>query len=659
MNSETQFENALPGNWLRRRPVLLWSGIATLLLVWNGAAATFASPLVLLHRYDCAQYQLLARNRLCGHYEVGDGFHSVHQEGSHPMWRPGLVWIEEGLARCLGSVHQGAAAASALGTTLLELALLGLAWCSFGKKTVVCVLIGLAMPAVGFPFLVLAVGQGAEVWAAAAIVFGLALLVKALQDSRACPSETAMNEHAVSGRRPIRGTLLCGLVAGTVAALSEWFRTGNAMLFAIPCAVYTLAALHEQTRRQGDKETRRQDGLRPSCSPCLLVSLSPCLLVPAVALFAWVVMAAAADRAVPSSVNKTVANLWDCRANVGGPFVVDEHPDGTRLVHWMLGYSLVPASGTNFPVRPPKSETYFDYAVRSSRSRSTLDYCREHFGEIGCAYIQHLEEAVTRRFWGIRQIVGELVLLLFGVQLLLCIGKGSNSSTPGKSSPFSEGSVTHTLALAGAALGHYLGPVVLIASDAPTHYILVALPLFVLVAARGAVRLAELVGRVWQHLRPEQTFTGSDRDTLDIPWPFTAAIAAVLLGLSMFSYRPALERLKELQQLSSEQQAAVNALRLDGKKVACRNMSWFVDQEVETFLLPYATVPELENYVRDYSIDGILIWEEEPTPFFRATPYGALAAFERALQKSSLFGPPRASGTLRWYPVCATATTKE
>src|SRR5438874_4313204 len=244
----TPFRNALRGNSSLLRPIILWCVVAALLLSWNGTLGTFASPFVMLHRYDCAQYQLLARNRLHGHYEVGDEAHSVHQEGCHPMWRPALVWIEEGLARCLGSVRQGAAAASALGTTLLELALLCLAWRTFGKKTLLSVLVALAVPAVSLPFLVLAVGQGSEVWAAAAIVAGLALLVEAVR------------RHS--------GTW--ALAAGTVAALSEWFRTGNIMLFAIPCAVYTLAAF-EQTRRQGDKETRRQNCLRRSSSPCLLV----------------------------------------------------------------------------------------------------------------------------------------------------------------------------------------------------------------------------------------------------------------------------------------------------------------------------------------------------------------------------------------------------
>jgi hypothetical protein len=613
------------------RPIVFWCVIAILLLTWNGTAATFASPFVLLHRYDCVQYQLLARNRLHGHYEVGDQTHTVHQEGCHPMWRPGLVWIEEGLARCLGSVRQAAAAASALGTTLLELALLALAWCSFGKKTFIGVLLGFAVPAVSLPFLVLAVGQGAEVWAAAASVAGLTLLVTALK-------QLGMGTQT-----------FWAVASGTVAGLSEWFRTGNIMLFAVPCAVYTLAALREQIRRQND--------FLP-CSPSLLVSLSPCL-PPAMALTAWAAVAALANQAVPSSVNKTVANLWDCRADMGGPAAVDVHPDGTRLVHFMLGYSLVPAGRTEFPIGPSKSETYFDYAVESSRGRNTLDYCREHGEEIGRTYLQHLEQVVTHNFWGLRQTIGKLVLVLFGVQFLVCIGQGLKARRPGKTAAFSEDAASHTFALAGGALGHYLGPVVLIAGDAPIHYILVALPLFILIAVRGGVRLVDFAAAGWKRFNRRGTGPASDVDTLHVLRPFVALTGAALVGLSACSYGSAFERLKELQQLSAEQQAAVNALGLDGKKVACRNMSWFVDQEVETFLLPYATVPELEVYVRDHNIDGILIWEEEPTPFFKATPYESTAAFEQALHESALFGGPRVLGTWLWYPVMPTTTAKE
>src|SRR5207248_8158297 len=105
---------AAPPSHFRYGP---WLAVALVLAVWNGLAASYASPFHLLHASDSTQYHLLVRNRLQGHYEVGDGAHTVRTEGLHPVWRPGLVWIEEALARPLGSVALSAAVAAAIGTT--------------------------------------------------------------------------------------------------------------------------------------------------------------------------------------------------------------------------------------------------------------------------------------------------------------------------------------------------------------------------------------------------------------------------------------------------------------------------------------------------------------------------------------------------------------
>jgi hypothetical protein len=144
-----------------------WVVLAAFLLVWNGWAASFAGPFTFIQGYDGPQYQLLARNRLHGHTEVGDSAHTVRGEGSHPMWRPGLVWIEQGLGSWLGSVRQGAGLASALGTTLLELAILWLAWTCYGFGTWTVVLLLMLSPwQVGVTLIAAAVGQGPEPWAA-------------------------------------------------------------------------------------------------------------------------------------------------------------------------------------------------------------------------------------------------------------------------------------------------------------------------------------------------------------------------------------------------------------------------------------------------------------------------------------------------------------
>jgi hypothetical protein len=121
---------SVPTRWR----LVYWCMLALTLLVWNEMAGMMANPYTLVKGQDGAQYQLLARNRLLGHDEVGDSAYTVRREGSHPMWRPGLVWVEETLARCLGSVQAGAGAASGLGITLMELALLALAGVCFGRK---------------------------------------------------------------------------------------------------------------------------------------------------------------------------------------------------------------------------------------------------------------------------------------------------------------------------------------------------------------------------------------------------------------------------------------------------------------------------------------------------------------------------------------------
>jgi hypothetical protein len=541
--------------------------VGALLLTWNGVLARFANPFVLHHRVDSVQYQLLARNRLHGHHEVGDEAHTVHQEGCHPMWRPGLVWIEEGLARCLGSVRNGAAAASALGATILELALLRLAWLCFGKKTLLLLFIGLVVPAIGSPFLQLTVGQGPEVWAAASTIAGLAVLVEGLK-RRSAPWI---------------------LVAGTIAGLAEWFRTGSLLLFAIPCAVYGSAALRQRDRR----------GL------CLAAG----------ALSTWIGMAVLGEQAVPSAVNKTRANLWACRTELSGPLITEELSDGTSLTYSLVGYTLLPQS----------AEIYLDSVVRNSRGRSTLGFCCEHAQEIGHAYIQRLQQVLTSGFLGLRLRIGELVLALFGIQFLLSFAGWDPAAR-------------HTFALGGAALGHYLGPVILIAGNEPTHYLLVASPLFLLVAARSAALLVERSFSGWRH---RQAVAGG--------------IALLMLVMIAFSsirfYQEILPWLGNLHRQAVQQQAAVDALGLGGRKVACRNMCWFVDRHVQTVFLPYATVSELESYVLVHGIDGILIWEQEPMVAFRATPYASLTEFGRTLQESPRFGPPQLSGGWHWYPV--------
>ena len=82
-----------------RPSALLCGALTALLLAWNGSLAHYANPFVMTQHNDGTQDYLLVRNRFHGHHEVGDTSHTVREEGAHPIWRPGLVFMEEVLAR--------------------------------------------------------------------------------------------------------------------------------------------------------------------------------------------------------------------------------------------------------------------------------------------------------------------------------------------------------------------------------------------------------------------------------------------------------------------------------------------------------------------------------------------------------------------------------
>jgi hypothetical protein len=123
------------------------------------------------------------------------------------------------------------------------------------------------------------------------------------------------------------------------------------------------------------------------------------------------------------------------------------------------------------------------------------------------------------------------------------------------------------------------------------------------------------------------------------------------LCLSASFYQGALETLGEHREKSSQEQADLDALHLDGKTVVCRNMCWFADIDAETIMLPYASVAELESYVPANRADGVLIWAHEKQLLFKRTPYASLGQLDRALRQSRVFGPPQISGGWRWYPI--------
>jgi hypothetical protein len=571
--------------------------VGLVLLAWNGVAALYANPFSMTQGYDGTQYQLLARNRLNGHDEVGDSAHTVRTEGRHPMWRPGLVWIEECLARCLGSVRTAAGFASALGTTLMELAMLCLTWRCFGGVACAVAFVGILTPlTVSALFLRLAVGQGPECWAAAAILAGLAMLIEA-------------------ARRP---SFVLALAGGAVAGLSEWFRSGNILLFAVPCAVYTVAALWRRPRW--------------ACG------------VPAVAVVAYAGCAAATSLAVPSPVDKTLANVWANEMEHHGLQVTDADSPVGPLTYYLGGFTIAPGT----------AETYYDHIVRCSRAGRAAEFYRQHGAQIVRFYLGQLWEVVTYGAVGLRKMTGEILLTLFLAQLVLAVAAR-------------DGTAQASVALAGGALVYWLGPVVLLRGAAPTHYLNVTVPLIAAVAAGGAVRVASLFGSAaaQRHLRarsaskePVPTAPGSQIRAPGYRLLFALWIPPVAC-LSISFYSGALATLRSDYDRAAGEQAAVDALGLEGRKVACRCMTWFVDRNVITIMLPYATVPELEDYARANGLHGILIKEEEPYFIFRVNPYGSVAELDRALRASSLFGPPQRSGRWFWYPVCDTLTSRK
>jgi hypothetical protein len=554
-----------------------WVALTIALAVWNGVPALFSCQFTQICGQDGTQYQLLARNRLHGHTEVGDAAYTVRDEGRHPMWRPGLVWLEEMGARCLGSVRAGAALASGLGVTLLELGLLVLAWRCFGAAAFWLALlacVGLPMTS-SWLFLRLTPYQGPEPWAGAAITWGLVVLAEALR----------------------RRSWAVAAAAGVIAGLAEWFRTGNLLVFAVPCAVYGLAALRQRDRRG--------------------------LTLPGAALATFLVTVALGGLAVPTALDKTAANLWHILVEHRGLFVTEDLPNEGRQTMGVGGYCIVPGT----------QETYYDYTTRAARETTALQFLRENAGDIVPIYLTHLGDMARGLAHGLRGYTGDVGLVLFLLQTLLSL----RLRTPAE---------THTIALAAGAVVQFLGPIVLIAGNIPIHYMVVPLPLFLVVAAAGAARLVERFGPWLRRGREGQAQVGSQC----LPLTFRVGLAA-LLGLTAINYAIYINHVVGLHQEAREQQAAVDALNLQGRRVACRNMGWFIDRNIRAVLLPYATVPELEAYARAHDADGILFWEGERTVLFRATPYGSLEAFDRALRESGAFHQPRTSAGWRWYPL--------
>jgi hypothetical protein len=476
----------------------------------------------------------------------------------------------------LGSVQASAITTSVLGTLLLELITLWLAWRCFGGAVLAVVLVAMLTPLLMTDFLLLAIGQGPESWAAAFVLLGLAVFIEA----RRC------------------GSLFLALVAGVAAGLAEWFRTGNYLLFLTPIAVYGLIAL-----RQRERQT---------------------FVLSALALASYLGMNGVNSLTEPSPVSKTTVNLWHRLVEFEGMKLTSD-PAG-RNAMYIAPLMLAPGS----------TETYYDYVVRHSHGKSAVSFLWEHAGAFTNIYRVSLTTVARYAGSGLRGEIGDVVIACFLAEIMLNLARGKKREID-------------SLAFAAGALAHYLGPLVLLRGDDVNHYLLVPMPLFLLVAARGAVRLVE-VGmnslHDWRSAWAETLRRASGVLFVLVLMPFVV--------LSLSAYRSILLQLAEGQRQVQEEQSAIDALGLDGKRVACRNMTWFIDRPVVTVLLPYATVPELEQFARGQAIDGILYCgdaDHEVQDYFRCMPYSSTSELDEAMQRSSAFGPARVSGGWRWYPV--------
>jgi hypothetical protein len=566
--------------WAR---LALWSTVAVFLLAWNGVLAMYANPLLLLQQHDGTQYHLLVRNRLKGHYEVVDSAHTVRAEGQNPMWRPGLVWIEEALVPLLGSVRASAALAGAVGTTLLELGMLWLAMICFGPRVTWLAGLSLLMPlqSSGY-FLRMAAGQGPEPWAAAGIAAGLAALVMASR----------------------RQSWTWALVAGCLAGLAEWFRAGSYLIFLVPACLYLVRGLFRSDRKPAG--------------------------VVAVGLATFLLTVFAGGLLVPSRVNKTVVALTHrLQEQVGEQCIIPVTPGYVARIY-LSGLQLC----------PNRIETNCDFAVNEARDASTLAFIREHRDELASIYLDGLRDVLVTTGCGLRDLTGDLVFWLFllgaSAAFLLLLVKGSEADF-------------QAVAIAGGALAHYFGPIVLLRGADPTHYSLVIMPFLLLLAAYGTVQLVAGVTAVLQRLFRRYT------DSEPVRWPMLVMGATPVVCLALVFFHGAFVCAANYYVEAEEDRAALARLDLEGRTIACRSMAWFEDVNVETVLLPYARAPEIARYARARGVDGILLWEKKDPhyTYFSIMPYPSPEEFHEALEQTQAFGPPRVSGDWRWYPLRA------
>jgi len=356
------------------------------------------------------------------------------------------------------------------------------------------------------------------------------------------------------------------------------------------------------------------------------------LAVVGCALLSFLCALAAGSVTNSSPVNKTVVALWHKLTEQRGYQLTQEFPEVGQVTIFFGGLELAP-NGT---------ETNYDYVVHQARDMSTWRFVADHAAEIFPEYGASLGQVVTTGARGLREMAGNAMLALFLIQMAI--------------SGFRRGETD--LAVWAIGLGawcHYLGPIVLLRGIIPVHYILVVLPFAVLLGARGLAQLTELAGDALARSLPDlaQRVRAANRFVMLL-------LFCPLLCLATLYYYGTVNKMREFWLSAEEDRAALQELHLEGHKIACRTMVWFIDSDVQTILLPYAKVEDLTKYVHSTETDGILLWrpEEKRHAYLCRSAYPSWDDFRQSLEKSQFFESPRVAGSWHWYPLRKAAFEK-
>src|SRR5262249_49639239 len=199
-------------------------------------------------------------------------------------------------------------------------------------------------------------------------------------------------------------------------------------------------------------------------------------------------------------VDKPLVNWWGNLAEQNGPQLIVAEPGLGPIRYYLGGLELAPGS----------AETVYDANVRKAQGVPGYAHLVGGVAEMASIYGRHLSEVFCGGALSVRCYLGEWLLLAFLAQIVMSVCTAcSRSRACGADFPSAAGPDAPTderwlpiLALAASALLFFLGPLVLLRGDQPTHYLNVALPMFVLVSASGVVQLTEAAAAALRRYLP-------------------------------------------------------------------------------------------------------------------------------------------------------------